>query len=159
VEVLKAQPEETVHTLEVKIKSSRGKGELKGWVHAYRLKDEQAQKARRRCYKQSNKKGKQVKKETLFLCGWVIVFTTESPETLSAESIMKIYRIRWQVELAIKRMKSVLDVDKLRARYGSPLAEVWLTGKMLYVVIVDRQARGKVGREWSNLEGERQGSW
>jgi hypothetical protein len=33
------------------------------------------------------------------------------------------------VELAIKRWKSVLDADALRAKAQSPLAEVWLHGK------------------------------
>jgi len=33
------------------------------------------------------------------------------------------------VELAIKRWKSVLDVDALRAKARSPLAEGWLHGK------------------------------
>ena len=48
---------------------------------------------------------------------------------LSAQTIMGLYRCRWQVEIAIKRWKSVLDVDALRAKATSPLAEVWLHGK------------------------------
>jgi IS4 transposase len=67
--------------------------------------------------------------KTLYLAGWVLVLTTLAPEVLSAETIMRLYRCRWPVELAIKRWKSVLDVDALRAKARSPLAEVWLHGK------------------------------
>ncbi len=73
------------------------------------------------------------------------MFTTLSPEVLSAQTIMKIYRCRWQIELAIKRWKSVLDVDALRARKGSPLANVWLHGKLLYALMLERRMRRKLG--------------
>jgi hypothetical protein len=35
----------------------------------------------------------------------VLVFTTLAPAVLSAQTIMALYRCRWQVELAIKRWK------------------------------------------------------
>jgi ABC-type protease/lipase transport system fused ATPase/permease subunit len=57
------------------------------------------------------------------LAGWVLVWTSLSPDVLDADAVMSLYRSRWQVELAIKRWKSILDADALRARYGSPLAE------------------------------------
>lgn len=60
-----------------------------------------------------------------------------------------------QIELAIKRWKSVLDVGQLRAKEGSPLAEVWLLGKLLYALLVERRARRRLGADWSRLEGGR----
>src|SRR5262249_59604735 len=104
-----------------------GKHEVRGWVHAYRLTADQANRARHKC-RQRQKKGPP-KAQSLFLAGWVLVFTTLSPTVLSAQTIMALYRCRWQVEIAIKRWKSVLDVDALRAKATSPLAEVWLHGK------------------------------
>ncbi len=65
------------------------------------------------------------------LAGWVLVLTTLSPAMLSAQTIMGLYRCRWQVEIAIKRWKRVLDVEALRAKATRPLAEVWLHGKFL----------------------------
>ncbi len=43
-------------------------------------------------------------------------------------TVAALYRVRWQVEPVIKRMKSVLDIDKLRARENSILAELYLPG-------------------------------
>ena len=57
--------------------------------------------------------------------------TPLAPAVLSAQTLMALYRCRGHVEMAIKRWKSVLDVDALRAKAPSPLAEVWLHGKLL----------------------------
>ena len=65
------------------------------------------------------------------MAGWVLVCTPLAPAVLSAQTIMALSRCRWHVELARKRWKSVLDVDALRAKATSPLAEVWLQGKWL----------------------------
>ena len=47
------------------------------------------------------------------------------------QTIMALYRCRWQVEIAIKRWKRVRAVDALRAKANSPRAEGWLQGKWL----------------------------
>jgi hypothetical protein len=93
------------------------------------------------------------------LAGWVLVFTTLVPAVLSAQTIMALYRCRWQVELAIKRWKSVLDVDALRAKANSPLAEVWLHGKLLYALMLERRMRRQLGDSWGRLDHERVGTW
>jgi len=124
---LQRQPAATIRTLPVVIRSACGQPEVRGWVHAYRLSAEQANRARQKC-RQRHKTG-QPRAETLWLAGWVVVFTTLAPAVLSAETILAVYRCRWQVEIALERWKSVLAVDALRAKACSPLAEVWLHGK------------------------------
>jgi hypothetical protein len=127
------------------------------WVHAYRLAPAAAEAARRRC--RQSAKAQMPSQRTLFLAGWVLVFTTVPPEVLGTETVMALYRLRWQVELAIKRLKSVLDLDQLRAKQGSPLADVWLHGKLLYALCVDKYARRRVGDDWSRLEERRPATW
>ena len=61
----------------------------------------------------------------------MIVLTTVPPEELAAEVILDLYRVRWQVELVIKRYKSLLAAAEMRAKAGSPLAVVYLLGKLL----------------------------
>jgi IS4 transposase len=89
----------------------------------------------------------------------VLVLTTLSPEVLSAQTILAVYRCRWPVELAIKRWKSVLDVDALRAQAQSPLAEVWRHGKLLYALMLERRMRRALGDAWSRLDQERVATW
>lgn len=152
-EALKRQTTETIRTVEVLLQSSDGQDEVHGWVHAYRLSAEQAGRARQQCRKR-HKTGTP-KAETLYLAGWVLVFTTLAPALLSPSTIMALYRCRWQVELAIKRWKSVLDVDALRAKANSPLAEVWLHGKLLYAVLLERRMQRHLGERGDRLDQER----
>ena len=154
---LKRQKTETLRTLPVVLRAAGGQHEVRGWVHAYRLNVEQANRARHKC-RQGHKKGTP-SAESLFLAGWVLVFTTLAPAVLSAQTIMALYRCRWQVEIAIKRWKSVLNVDALRAKANSPLAEVWLHGKLLYALMLERRMRRQLGDSWGRLDHERIGTW
>jgi Transposase DDE domain len=155
--VLKRQRMETLRTLVVTLRATGGQHEVRGWVHAYRLNVEQTNRARHKC-RQGHKKGTP-SAESLFLAGWVLVFTTLAPGVLSPQTIMALYRCRWQVEIAIKRWKSVLDVDALRAKATSPLAEVWLQGKLLYALMLERRMRRQLGDSWGRLDRERVGTW
>ena len=154
---LKRQQMDTIRTLAVVIQSAGGQHTVWGWVHAYRLSAEQAGRARHKC-RQRHKKGTP-KAESLLLAGWVLVLTTLSPAMLSAQTILDLYRCRWQIEIAIKRWKSVLDVDALRAKATSPLAEVWLQGKLLYALMLERRMRRQLGESWGRLDHERLGTW
>jgi hypothetical protein len=49
------------------------------------------------------------------------------------------------IEVAIQRWKSVLDASLLRVRYGNPMADVWLHGKWLYALLLDRRLRRSLG--------------
>jgi len=96
-QAFKRQTTETIRTVEVRLQSSDGQDEAHGWVHAYRLSAEQAGRARQQCRKR-HKTGTP-KAETLYLAGWVLVFTTLAPALLSPSTIMALYRCRWQVEI------------------------------------------------------------
>jgi hypothetical protein len=154
---LKRQRMETLRTLAVTLCAAGGQHEVRGWVHAYRLNAEQANRARHKC-RQGHKKGTP-SAASLLLAGWVLVFTTLAPAVLTAQTIMALYRCRWQVEIAIKRCKSVLDVDALRAKATSPLAEVWLHGKLLYALMLERRMRRQLGDSWGRLDRQRVGTW
>jgi len=154
---LKRQHTETLRTLAVALCATGGQHEVRGWVHAYRLNAEHAHRARQKC-RQGHKKGTPTA-ESLLLAGWVLVFTTLAPAVLSAQTIMALSRCRWQVDIAIKRWKSVRDVDALRAKAISPLAEVWLHGKWLYALMLERRMRRQLGDSWGRLDHERLGTW
>lgn len=128
---------------------------VEGCVHAHRLPPEKAKEARRKCRKNAKK---EPSKKTLFFAGWRLVFTTVPSEVMDTNTIMKLYELRWQVELLIKRLKSVLDVDALRTKQGSELGDVWLHGKLLYALVVEKRAQRKFGQEWAQLT-ERSATW
>ena len=126
---LPRQRMETLRTLAVPRRATGGQHAVRGWVHAYRWNVAHANRARH-TGRQGPTRGTP-RAARLLLAGWVLVLTTLAPTVLSAPTIMALYRGRWPVEIAIKRWKSGLDVDALRAKAHSPLAEGWLHGKWL----------------------------
>lgn len=73
--------------------------------------------------------------------GEVIWLLSTVPETeLAAVQGMRLYRLRWQVELAIKRLKSLLHLDALPTRHG-PTARSWLLAKLLAAALAERLAQ------------------
>lgn len=128
-------------------------------LHACRLPEAQANQARRRCRRRAQKKGKTLKPATLYLAGWVIVVTTLTPAVWTADIILAFYRVRWQVELAIKRWKSLLDVGRLRAKADGTLASLWVHGKLLYALLLERRCRQLGGDQWGYLDQPRQATW
>jgi hypothetical protein len=137
----------------------KDKRELVGYLHVYRMTAKEAQEARKRVSRQHQKKQRKLSEKTLFLRQFVMVFTSLAPDVVSGESVLAIYRCRWQIELAIKRMKSLININQLRAKRGSKLAEVYLYGKVLYLLLVEQEMRTTFGHEWGGLDRERRGTW
>ena len=58
--------------------------------------------------------------------GEVIWLFTDLPSTrLSGDAMKRLFRVRWQIELLFKRLKSLLDLKELPTRNG-PTARSWL---------------------------------
>lgn len=128
---------------------------LEGYLHAQRLPPAQAAEARRRARAAAKKAGRQLQARTLALAGWVLIWTTLPPKVLPTDTVMGLYRLRWQVELAIKRLKSLLNIDQLRAKKNSALADLYLHGKLLYAWVVEQRLRRWCGRDWNRLDHPR----
>jgi len=128
---------------------------MKGYLHARRLPAAQAAQARRRARAEARKKGRTVQQRTLALAEWVLLFTTLAPEVLPTETAMALYRVRWQVELAIKRLKSLLNIDHLRAKKDSVLADLYLHGKLLYAWVIEKRLGRRCGLDRNRLDQPR----
>jgi len=131
----------------VRVRNKQGEY-LEGYLHAQRLPPAAATEARRRARASAQQAGRQIQARTLQLAEWVLIWTTLPPALLPTATIMGLYRLRWQVELAIKRLKSIVNIDQLRARKNSALADLYLHGKLLYAWVMEQrlQRRGAVDR-------------
>lgn len=67
----------------------------------------------------------------------VWVLTTAPQERLDTATVLELYRLRWQVELLFKRLKSLLDFAELPAR-TEPLAKAWLLSRLLAAACIER---------------------
>lgn len=143
-----------------KTSKNKAKRELGGLLHVYRMTAKAAKAASRKVRRPHQKKPRKLSAKTRFLRQFVLVCTSLSSAVLSGETVLALDRCRWQSARAIKSMKRLLTLNKLRAHRGSTLAEVSLDGKVLYLLLVEQDMRTTLGHTWGGLEGERVGtSW
>ena len=62
----------------------------------------------------------------------VIVFTTW--RTVPTSQILEWYRVRWQIELAFKRLKTLAQLGHL-PKYDDRSSRAWLYGKLLVALL------------------------
>ena len=77
----------------------------------------------------------QVDLRTLEAAGYVFVITNV-PEELSAESVLELYRLRWQIEVKFKTLKSVLHLGNPPTRSGE-LLNVYLAAKLIVALLIE----------------------
>lgn len=98
---------------------------------------EAADQERRRINVEAKKKGRQPTERTLDAADFTLLLTTVTEESVVPSVVMAdIYRVRWQIELAFKQLKSLLNLDQLRAKDPS-LAKTYLLGKMVAAVLLE----------------------
>lgn len=105
-------------------------------VVAVRKSAEAARQSREKLARHARKKQKQVRPETLEAAGYVIVLTTLGPGTPASE-VLELYRSRWQVELAFKRIKSLLGAGHVPKK-DPESARAWIHGKLLAVLLIEK---------------------
>lgn len=105
-------------------------------VVARRKSEEAAKRSRDKLLAIARKKQKNVRPETLEAAGYIIVLTTLGPECPAAE-VLELYRCRWQVELAFKRMKSLLGAGHV-PKQDPDSARAWIHGKLLTVLLIEK---------------------
>ncbi len=66
---------------------------------------------------------------------WMI--TTVPASDLPPLQAMALYRLRWQIELFFKRLKSLLHLDALPSRQG-PTAKSWMLARLLAAALAQR---------------------
>ncbi len=102
---------------------------------AVRKSPEAAAKAVQQAMRESTKHGHQVREETLILAQYIVILTN-CELGVTVEQVLEAYRFRWQIELAFKRLKSLLYLDALRAR-DPALAQTYLLGKILAALLAE----------------------
>lgn len=123
----------------LKVKAERGgqrAQQITGRLCALRKSAQAAQAARQRVRKESLRGGKQVQPQTLEAAEYVLIFTTLE-DTVSAEQVLQLYRLRWQIELEFKRLKSLIELGHLK-KHDARAARSWLQGKLLVAFLIAR---------------------
>lgn len=97
---------------------------------ARRATKSEAQTRCRRARRAASKDQRRVTAQTLKAAEFILLVTALDADTFPAADILALYRRRWQVELAFKRLKSLLGLDALPAK-DPDLARTWIHAKLL----------------------------
>ncbi len=126
-------------------------GEWPVWVHgatrviagrlcALRKTEEAIKRAEKQLRRKASKKGEVLQPDTLEYAKYVSVFTTFAPLTFSAVEVLHWYRLRWQVELLFKRLKSLAQLGHL-PKSDDQSARAWLYGKLFVALLTEQLIR------------------
>lgn len=113
---------------------------IRGRLCAIRLPEDKAKEAQERTRREQ---GKSVTEEMLEAAKYVVLFTTVPTSRLDTVQILELYRLRWQVELFIKRDKSIGDLDEL-PNFKLETIYSWICAKTLLLLITRKIASSQV---------------
>ena len=99
-----------------------------------------AQKEQREVRRAAKKKKRTADPRSLQAAHFTYVLTDLATATLTGAQVLELYRLRWQVEMAFKRLKSIIHLDHVRAK-DEHLARTYLLAKLLGALLVDELGR------------------
>jgi len=103
-------------------------------VCALKKSAEQTRAAQEKLRQTAIRKGRTLQPDTLEAAGYVVVLTTLSD--VPADLILELYRYRWQIALAFKRLKSLLHLGHLK-KTDPAGARAWLQGKLFVAALIE----------------------
>jgi hypothetical protein len=118
-----------------RVKDPNG-GWIEGRLIALRRSAEATKQARRRLESRAKRNQTTVSTQSLAFAQYLMIWTT-LPPAISSIDILDTYRLRWQIELVFKRMKSIMGLGHLPKKdEGS--AKAWLAGKLFVSLLVEK---------------------
>lgn len=94
------------------------------------------QRQQQRVLRKARRKCTSTDPRTLRAAGFIMLLTSLSPIQAAAEQIVRLYRMRWQVELAFKRLKSIGGLADLPAS-DPRLARSWLLAHLIAAALIE----------------------
>ena len=95
-----------------------------------------AEAARRKARRQAQQGGHRVGQDTLAAADWVILVTSLTSEDFPAIHILALYRLRWRIELAFKRLKSLVGLAGPPGTDGR-CARAWVLAHLLMILLLE----------------------
>lgn len=112
-------------------------GAIAGRLVAIKRSAVAARRARRQLERRANRRQRAVSAASAEAARYVFVWTSLPEAEYPAAVILELYRLRWQIELTFKRMKSLLGFGQLPKR-SDVSARAWLHGKLFVALLTER---------------------
>lgn len=94
----------------------------------------------KRLRRAADKNKRQLDPRSLVAAEFVMLATSLDEQAYPASEVLTLYRLRWQIELAFKRLKSLLHIDKLPAKTERGGLS-WLYAHLILALIVEAEAQ------------------
>ena len=105
---------------------------------ARKIPDEKLEQTKTKGYRKGKgyKKREKTSDEATIMRNFVVVITN-LPALVTADEIMNLYQLRWQIELYFKRLKSIMDFGNVPLKREDSIM-CWLCGKMIVALQVEQ---------------------
>lgn len=109
---------------------------IPGRLIAVRRSKQATEYARKQLMRRASKKQRSISRKEFEAAQYFFVWTT-LPSSWSRQQVLELYRCRWQIELAFKRMKSIMGLGHLPKK-DPESCRAWLHGKLFASLLVER---------------------
>jgi len=113
-----------------------GQKPVPGRLIAVKRSREAARRQRKRQARAASKKGEKVSPQAYRAAAYFLLWTSLGQE-VPPQTVLTLYRLRWQIELVFKRLKSILGLGHLPKKDPAS-CRAWLHGKLLVALLVER---------------------
>jgi hypothetical protein len=103
---------------------------------ALRKSEATAAEARRKARRQARKEGYQLSQRGLAAADWLIEVTSLHADTFPTDDVLALYRLRWRVELAFKRLKSLVGLKGPPGRHECS-AKPYVLAHLLMILLLE----------------------
>jgi Transposase DDE domain len=135
-DLLAALPESGAPVIEHQVRIGSARAGIPGRLIIARKPAEATERQQVRLRRKASRKGHKTDPRTLRTAGFMMLLTSLSEERATAEEVVRLYRMRWQIELAFKRLKSLGGFAELRAS-DPRLARTWLLAHLIAAVLIE----------------------
>jgi Transposase DDE domain len=95
-----------------------------------------AERARVRAVRKAARQGYAAQPKQVEAAAHFMAMTTLPQEAMSADAVCALYRLRWQIELAFKRLKSLMGLEEIDAREPR-LAKAAVCAKLILAILAE----------------------
>ncbi len=125
-----------LHEVTAWVQSGRHQAPLRLRLVARRKTDEAIAAEQARLRRRASRNRQTLDPRSLVASEYLLLATSLAPDAFPAAEVIAVYRLRWQIELAFKRLKSLLHIDKLRTKTEAG-TRCWLYAHLIVALLAD----------------------
>jgi len=134
---LQTRPSESeTHAITAWAQSGKHQTPMKIRLIARRKPQEAIEAEHKRLRQRASRKQTKLDPRSLIAAEYVVLATSLPEEEFPADEVLAVYRLRWQIELAFKRLKSLLRINALRTKTEAG-TRCWLYAHLIVALLGD----------------------